>query len=131
MRFEKPRLITLNDNPITDHNRQPLEISSEMIENRKRMANGTLRKYSVAEKKKFSTSWDMLPGDSDHTVDRYWGAKQMQALYIANQGALTLKLYFGDSPMEQYTVMFSSFSMALQKRGAYDFYSASLELEEV
>jgi hypothetical protein len=38
-------------NKLTEHNRGALEMSTERIEETKRMANGTLRKYYIADKK--------------------------------------------------------------------------------
>jgi hypothetical protein len=46
---------------LSDHNRSPLEMSTERIEQRQRMANGTMRSYHIADKLSISTSWTMLP----------------------------------------------------------------------
>jgi hypothetical protein len=54
---------------LTDHNRQPIDISYELIENSQRMANGTMRKYVIAKKQKISTSWENLPTLSSNLVD--------------------------------------------------------------
>jgi hypothetical protein len=49
---------------LSDHNRSSLEVSTERIEQRQRMANGTMRSYHIADKLTISTSWDMLPSRS-------------------------------------------------------------------
>jgi len=49
---------------LSDHNRQPLDFSTERIENRKRMSNGRMRSYYIADKVSISTSWEMLPSRS-------------------------------------------------------------------
>lgn len=49
---------------LTDHNRQPLQISYERIEKSDRMADGTMRRFITANKKKLSTSWSDLPSNS-------------------------------------------------------------------
>jgi hypothetical protein len=49
---------------LSDDNRSPLEFRPERIENRKRMANGRMRSYHIADKMTLSTSWDMLPSRS-------------------------------------------------------------------
>ena len=54
---------------LTDHNREPIDISYELVENSQRMANGTMRKYVVAKKQKISTSWQNLPTRSSDVVD--------------------------------------------------------------
>lgn len=49
---------------LSDDNRSPLEFSFERIENRKRMVNGRMRSYHIADKLNISTSWEMLPSRS-------------------------------------------------------------------
>lgn len=49
---------------LSDDNRSALDFQIERIENRKRMANGRMRSYHIADKLKLSTSWDMLPSRS-------------------------------------------------------------------
>lgn len=64
---------------LSDHNRKDLEIDNERIETRKRMVNGTMRSYHVADKQKISWSWDMLPSrgfSSEPNIDSTTGALQ-------------------------------------------------------
>ena len=68
---------------LSDHNRQPIDISYELIENSQRMANGTMRKYVVAKKQKISTSWENVPSLSSNTVDSKYGAAWLKAFYEA------------------------------------------------
>ena len=49
---------------LSDHNRQPLDFSTDRIENKKRMSNGRMRSYYIADKISISTSWNMLPSRS-------------------------------------------------------------------
>lgn len=46
---------------LSDHNRQPLDFKTNRIETRKRMINGQMRTYHVADKLQISTSWQMIP----------------------------------------------------------------------
>lgn len=46
---------------LSDHNRSPIDISYERIENRQRTVNGAMRSRHIADKVKLSVSWDMLP----------------------------------------------------------------------
>jgi hypothetical protein len=46
---------------LSDHNRSPIDLSSERIEQRERMINGRMRSYHIADKRSISVSWDMLP----------------------------------------------------------------------
>lgn len=131
MKFVKPRLMRWNGSAITDHNRSELQIDFDHLENRKRMADGTMRKQLIANKHKFSLTWDMVPHTSTYTVDKYFGANDMETFWKTNQGAFSLELTFGSSPVETYQVMFADFSKTLQKRGAFDFYHVSISMEEV
>ena len=57
-----PNTIMLWDgNKITDHGRQSLNMSVERIGTDTRMADGTLRRFHVGNKRTWSTSWDMIP----------------------------------------------------------------------
>ena len=49
---------------LSDHNRGELGINFERIEQKRRMVNGTMRSYHVADKRSISISWDMLPSRS-------------------------------------------------------------------
>jgi hypothetical protein len=49
---------------LSDDNRQPISFAPTRIENRKRMVNGRMRSYHIADKLTISTSWDMLPSRS-------------------------------------------------------------------
>jgi hypothetical protein len=51
---------------LSDDNRSSLEFKPTRIETRKRMVNGRMRSYHVADKLTISTSWDMLPSRSYH-----------------------------------------------------------------
>lgn len=71
---------------LTDHNRQPIQIDIELIENQSRMADGSLRKYIVAKKHKVSTSWNFLPTKTAETADGNYGAAWIESFYNANAG---------------------------------------------
>jgi hypothetical protein len=49
---------------LSDNNREAIEFAKERIEVRKRMVNGRMRSYHVADKLQISTSWSMLPSRS-------------------------------------------------------------------
>jgi hypothetical protein len=71
---------------LTDHNRQAIDITPEVIEISNRMANGKLRKYVVAKKNKISTSWSYLPTKTSELVDGYMGPAWLESFYNANIG---------------------------------------------
>lgn len=83
---------------LTDHNRGPIDTSYELLEKSQRMADGTMRKYVVAKKKKITTDWRELPSGTGApansgaytgqgmtlTVDGYKGGAWMKSFYEAN-----------------------------------------------
>lgn len=46
---------------LTDDNRENIDMSIERIEQRKRMINGRMRSYHIADKRKLSVQWQMIP----------------------------------------------------------------------
>lgn len=129
--FVKPQLMTWNNNKISDHNRAALDVTVERIEDMKRMANGTMRKYVIADKRTFSTSWDNFPHNAMHTVDGFWGKNEMENFYNTTPGPFTLVLTYGDGTTGTYTVMLTKWDASIEKRGAYDFWKVDVELTEV
>lgn len=122
-------------NTVTEHNRQPLEVTNERIEDVKRMANGTLRKYYVADKRVFNTSWEMVPSGTKYLVDNAnWGGELIKEFYYnAGKNAFQIKIRRGEgsNTHETATVIFSSFNYTIVKRGVDTFYNISLEMTEV
>lgn len=75
---------------LTDHNREPIQVTNQLIEQSNRMANGQMRKYVIANKRTFSTSWKDLSSNPLNVVD--YGKQQypvvssswLAAFYAAN-----------------------------------------------
>ena len=138
---------------ISDHGRSPLAIDVERIETKTRMADGTLRRYTVAKKRTFSTSWDNFPSvvtsflaNGDHAGN--W----MEEFYNRTDGAFKMRLRAGSDenvalataltrtggdPLQsdnerEFTVMITEWSKEVIKRGkGFDLWNISLTLEEV
>lgn len=66
---------------LSDHSRSPLSVNYEIIENSSRMANGTMRRYVVAKKHKYSCQWDLLPTIRGHVADGNADARDMKEFY--------------------------------------------------
>jgi hypothetical protein len=148
MNMWRPALIKLTvggvDSYLSDHNRSPVQVSNTKIENSKRMANGLMRKYVVANKKSFSVSWSNIPSLTSQTVDGYLGAMPLQDFYNSNfDNTITLSFYSGTSLVptqakgtspsatSSHTVFISSFSCTINKRlGDIDYWDVSIDLEE-
>ncbi len=129
--FSKPRLMRWNGNAVTDHNRAALSIDVERIEKKQRMSNGTMRKYIVADKRTFSTSWTMLPKLSAQTADGFWGADAIEQFYDSTTGSFSLEISDADTETYTYNVMFSDFSKSITKRGSVDFWEINVTMEQV
>lgn len=129
--FPMKCIMEWNNNKLTDHNRSELSVDVERIETPKRMANGQLRKYVVADKRTFSVSWKDVPHDQQYTVDGFWGGRQIENFYSSNTGSITLKLNYGDGTSATFLVVISSFSKNINKRGLYEFWDVDVELEEI
>lgn len=135
-----PAVTTLQFNKVSEHNRSEFTQGSMRIENTQRMSNGTLRKHFVADKATFDVSWDLLPAYRAYTVDGYWGAEDLKTFYESAEGAGSFRIrinYAKDgtnqesSGYEEFTVVFTSFTSVLQKRGVQAHYNVSMSLEEV
>ena len=143
-----------NFRKVSDHGRAPLDESYERIESKTRMADGTLRRYTVSKKRSWSTSWTNLPstnaGPGMKTVDGGWSGKQMEQYYQDQDGPFLMVLRNGSAinktlptlpastvyPYEDddfyiARVMFADFSKTVTKRGASDFWDVDVTLEEV
>jgi hypothetical protein len=56
---------------LSDHNRAEISMANERIEQRQRMANGTMRSFFIADKLSIDTSWSMLPSRSFKTYPNF------------------------------------------------------------
>lgn len=131
---------TFQYNKVTEHNRSAFDISNERIEKSTRMSNGTLRKFFIADKKRFSLSWDMLPSYRTLTVDGAWGAEDLRSFYNSAEGQSSFNIRVNlakngssqeFSGYEEYAVVFGDCNFSVLKRGLQPFWSVSLTLVEV
>lgn len=117
---------------LSDHNRSPIDISYDRIENRKRMANGTMRTFVVAQKRTWKASWEDLPREDIQTADGFMGAESMKTWYGLHKGSFQLIITNGENVSETVLVMFENFSCKLSKRSIYtDLYDVDMTLVEV
>ncbi len=122
---------------MSEHNRSALDITPLRIEKVKRTANGTAKKFFIAEKKRISASWDMLPSYTTLTVDGGWGAVDLKTFYesTSGKGTFRIRLNYAENGVtnvqDPITVMFTDCSFSLVKRGAQAFWNVSMTLEQV
>jgi hypothetical protein len=142
-----------NLHKISDHNRSPLSESYERIERSARMVDGSMRRYTVAKKRSWSTSWSLLPARNVEgglqTVDGGLTGYEMEWLYNINDDAFAMVLRrgsAGDKPNPNLEglvlphqnedfyiarVMFTDFSKEVVHRGKNDLWNIDVTLEEV
>jgi hypothetical protein len=142
-------LIYLNSTlKLSEHNRQPVSIEHNRIEKTQRMANGTLRKFFVADKKSINVSWNVLPSFFTFTVDGGYGAMDIRSFYDGTaakaSGALSgrsnfdVTLSYGGTT-QTFNMIFTSCSFELVKRNVkevsgdtpQEFWNVSLSMDEV
>jgi len=133
---------------LSEHNRQPMSINQNRIQKVIRMSNGTLRKFFIADKREFSTSWSMLPSFSNMTVDAGYGAVDLKSYFegTKGQGVFKLKIVYGKNQTTPFAdreevvlVSFTSCSFEVVKRNvkdsssnpAQEFWNVSIAMEQV
>lgn len=140
---------------LTDDNRSDVAVSIDRIEHRKRMINGTMRTYHVADKKSFSCTWtdvpssksflsevrknsnpssafaagqDVLSWYENHTED-FWMMLVYDTPDPVKTGNVSVPVRF---KIETYNVFFDSFDYNIKKRALdHDIWDMSVSLVEV
>lgn len=98
---------------LSDHNRSDIAFSTNRVENRKRMVNGHMRSYHIADKMNVSFSYNMLPsrsfdgdpefnangvatvsGLSEYTADGGAGGAELLDWYNSNPGSFYMFLSY-------------------------------------
>ena len=137
-------LDNVNWQKLTDHNREPINISTEIIETQARMANGKMRKYIVAQKKTISVSWSYVPSKTSETVDLNNSAAWLESFYKSNVGSpIYLKVVASEldssgnfvtaqNASEVYTVFMEKFSkIIINRTKVSDYVSMSIDFTEI
>ena len=123
-----------NTYELSDHNRDPVSITTERIEVSRRTAKGNRRRYHIADKISFSVNWTKLPGKTSRTVDGKLGADGLEAMYNANLSTdeVTVTLANQDGTTTDYTMHILGFSKTYLERFTDDYYyEVSIDFEEV
>lgn len=135
---------------LTDDNRSEMRVGIERIETKKRMINGRMRAYHVADKKTFSVSWENLPSLTSEISEKQQGAtsngwascQEMLTWYKNHTDSFYMTLVY-DTPssssgiplkysLEYYNVFFDNFNYTVKKRGSQtDLWDISMSLVEV
>lgn len=142
-------IITLNSTlKLSEHNRQPVQLSKNRIEKQQRMSNGTLRKLFVADKESISVSWNILPSIASMTVDGGYGALDIKAFYdgtaakasgaLSGRSSFDVTIKYGNTTKTM-EMVFSNCSFEIVKRNVkektgdnpQEFWNVSITMEEV
>jgi hypothetical protein len=137
-------LDNVNWQKLTDHNRDPIDISTEVIETQARMANGRMKKYVVAQKNTISVSWNYVPSKTSETADLNHGAAWIESFYRSNVGSpIYLKVVASElnssgnfvtakTGSEVYTVFMNNFYKTIVNRTRIsDYVNMSIDFTEV
>ena len=141
---------------LTDDGRSDLQVSTERIEYKKRMINGRMRSYHVADKKSFSVSWKDLPSRSsgvsetkNNPSSAWAGGKEMLDWHETHPDSFYLMLVYdvvtpekestgveANIPLkyrvETYNVFFQDLGFTITTRGSlYDHWDLNMSLVEV
>lgn len=142
-------ILYLNSNiKLSEHNRQPVSIGKTRIEQTKRMNNGLMRKFFIAEKEIINVSWTMLPSFSTLTVDGGYGAVDLKSFYegtaakaagaLSGRSTFDVSISYGNS-VKNLEMIFTSCSFEIVKRNVKDhgittpqeFWNVSISMEQV
>lgn len=137
---------------VTDHGRSPLNIGVERFENKQRMADASLRKFTVAKKRNFSCSWQNLPNvATSFLANGSTHGEWLEDFYNRTDGTFKMRLRAGadenialataltrtgGDPLlvdnaREFTVMFSDWSKEVARRGkGFDLWNVDITLEE-
>lgn len=116
---------------VSEHNRSEFTIGNNRIEQQARMANGSMRKYFIADKNTFNLSWSMLPSFRNETVDGAWGAEDIKAFYESTAGRGQFDIRVKTSSEVDYSVVFTSCNFVLVKRGIQSYWNVDISMEQV
>jgi len=129
---------------LTDDNREPLQITPQRIEFKRRMIDGTMRSHYVADKDEYSTSWSDIPsrknnGSIQITSDNFGAGNDIKDWYEQNTGDFWALLVYDTNSLdnvnisaEKVNVFFNSFNFTVSTRGEInDLWDVSISLVEV
>jgi hypothetical protein len=129
---------------LTDDNREPLQITPQRIEFKRRMIDGTMRSHYVADKDEYSTSWSEIPsrkinGSVQITSDNFGAGNDIKNWYEEYTGDFWALLIYDTNSSdnvslsaEKVNVFFNSFNFTVSTRGELnDLWDVSISLVEV
>lgn len=135
--FVQPALVTIIGSAgtyvLSDHNRDVVAEPYTRIENTRRTAKGTRRRYYIADKvESVEINWTTLPAENNYTVDGNLGADALHAMYLAETGNVTLRLKNRDGSNLDIPCHIVNFERTWKYRYSVDhYYDCKLVLEGI
>lgn len=147
-------IMTWDGEKVTDHGRQALNQTVEMIGTDKRMIDGTLRRQFISRKRQWTVNWENLPSTNTavggmKSADGHMSGEDIEEFYRNAHGKFRMilrrgsaiaevdpnpseaSLPFEDDNFYVVNVMFTDFSKEVTKRGIVDLWNVSVTMEEV
>jgi hypothetical protein len=128
-----PAAVWLDNYPLTDQGRAPLQITRDERSVVNELATGLRKKYFKAVKHTFSMNWMWLPDSESDTIDGGLGRLRLKELVRDGESTRVLTVYDRDGGVDSYTVWTNSYEETLIRRdpsSGRHFWSVSVEFEE-
>jgi hypothetical protein len=130
--FSIDTIIEINGHTLTDQGRSQLSIGNDRIMSEGRMVDGTNRRFVVADKKTWSTSWTDLFSSDDYIIDSAWGGESIWNFYLTNPQQFNLTITDGTGLAKTYVAMIKSCSYDIKQRTPnFDIWDLKLDMMEV
>ena len=125
---------------VTDHGRSSVNMSVERVENKQRMADGTLRRYVVTKKRTWQTSWENLPSVATPSLANGQPGSWIENIHDTVDGSFHVRFRAGSDINTTLSglagtvvkVMITDYSRETVKRNPnFDLWNIDITLEEV
>jgi hypothetical protein len=131
----KGSLVTLGGIELSEHNRQPFDITNDEIKSDSRTVNGLMRRYYISSKRRFTLRWDFLPALDGKTVDGKAGRNSLKSLYATFMETTIAFTYkevdaSNNQTSVNHTVFIDSYQETLVKRWNQQYWNVQLVLIE-
>ena len=127
-----PAAIWVDNVPLTDQGREPVQMSRDERSVVNELASGKRMKYVKAIKHTFSLRWNFLPDEASDTIDG-GGAHDTMSVLGESGDVHTLRFYNRNGSWNEYTVFVSSYDETLVRRDSVSgghFWEVSMNFEE-
>jgi len=128
-----PAAIWVDNQPLTDQGRAPVEVSRDERSDIVELATGKRKKYIKAIKHTFRTSWSWLVDEDSDTIDGGYARKSIKDNFGYSGDVHTLRFFDANGEWTEYTVFVSGYNETLIRRdpnSGRHFWEVSIDFEE-